>query len=245
MPRWRSALPLTFASLTYLGKRREPSAVFWAGNGFCPPLPSPFSSTGAGGPSDLGMRDRIVHGHPVVRFLKGRLLLSSGFMRTFQDDLFGLNAARLRAMGVISPDAETAVIVFGEGDGALRREVKVWHRRWSHGRGISLFICPKCEHLAQILRLHDGAPQCRKCLMRQGVQFRITHGTRAERAEARARRIEKLRAKLNGGPLRLHPREGRDIERRRPLEWSLRRALIAEREGLLEEVERWDGPTTK
>ena len=176
------------------------------------------------------------------RFLKGRLLLSCGSMRWFQDDLIAVNSARERARGVISPDAETAVISFGEDEAALRREVKVWHRRWSHGRGISLFICPKCGGKAQILRLHDGAVQCRKCLMRSGVQFRITHGTPAERAEARAKRIEKLRARLNGGPLRLHPRERRDIERRRPLQLSLRRAMVVERLGLKEEVDRWRGP---
>ena len=77
------------------------------------------------------------------------------------------------------------------------------------------------------------------------MQFRIAYGTRAEQAEARAKRIEKLRARLSGAPLRLHPREGRDIERRRPLELSLRRAMIVERLGLKEEVDRWDGPTTK
>ena len=85
-------------------------------------------------------------------------------------------------------------------------------------------------------------PQCRKCLKRSGVQFRIAYGTRAERAEARARRIEKLRAKLSGGPLRVHPRGDRDLERRRPLELSLRRAMVVSRLGLLEEVERWRGP---
>ena len=179
----------------------------------------------------------------VDHFLKGRLLLSSSSMaRVFQDDLLAVNSARLRALGVIKPDATSAIVSFGEGEAALKREVKVWHRRWSHGRGLSLFLCPKCECKAQILRLHDGAPKCRKCLLRAGLQFRIAYGTRAERAEARALRIEKLRAKLSGGPLRLHPREGRDIERRRPLELSLRRAMVVERLGLKEEVERWHGP---
>jgi hypothetical protein len=165
--------------------------------------------------------------------------------RQFQDDLLPVNSARLRAMGVIKPDATIAVLSFGEGESALRREIKVWHRQWSCGRGISLFICPRCQQKAQILRFFDGAPQCRKCLKRAGVQFRIAYGTRAERAEARARRIEKLREKLNGGPLRVHPRGGRGIERRRALELSLKRAMVVERLGLLEEVERWRGPTQK
>jgi hypothetical protein len=165
--------------------------------------------------------------------------------RVFQDDLFAVNSARLRAMGVIRPDAISALVSFGEGESAFTREIRVWHRKWSHGRGISLFLCPRCEGKAQFLRLYDGAPQCRKCLIRAGVQFRIAYGTRAERAEARARRIEKLREKLNGGPLRVHPRGGRGIERRRPLELSLKRARVVERLGLFEEVERWRGHPTK
>lgn len=165
--------------------------------------------------------------------------------RQFQDDLLAVNSARLRAEGTIRPDATSAIVSFGQGETALRREIRTWHRAWSHGRGISLFICPRCGGKAQILRLFDGAPQCRKCLKRAGVEYRIAYGSRAQRAEARAKRIEKLRAKLNGGPLRVHPRGGRGIERRRPLELSLKRAQIVERLGLLEEVERCRGPTQK
>jgi hypothetical protein len=154
--------------------------------------------------------------------------------RQFQDNLIAVNSARLRALGVIRPDAASAVVSFGEGADALRREVKVWHRKWTHGRGISLFLCPNCGGKAQVLRLHDGRPQCRRCLMRAGVQFRIAYGTPAERAEARGKRIEKLKAKLAGGSLRARPRGGRGIERRRELELSLRRALIREREKMLE-----------
>jgi hypothetical protein len=165
--------------------------------------------------------------------------------RTFIDDLFAVNSARLRALGVIKPDATSAIVSFGEGDDALTREIKVWHRVWSHGRGISLVLCPKCGGKAQFLRLFDGAPQCRKCLYRSGVKDKIKYGTPAERAEARAVWIEKLRAKLSGGPLRVHPRGGRDIERRRPLEMALKRARIVERQGILTEVEKWAGPPTK
>jgi hypothetical protein len=82
-----------------------------------------------------------------------------------------------------------------------------------------------------LLKLYDGRPQCRNCLRRTGIQFRIAYGTREERAAARALRIERLKAKLVGGSLRL---DGRGIARRRELELSLRLALIREREGLLE-----------
>jgi hypothetical protein len=155
-------------------------------------------------------------------------------MREFQDDLLSVNSARLRAEGVIVPGAASAIVSFGAGADALRREVKVWHREWSHGRGLSLFLCPRCGGKAQILRLHDGGPQCRKCLMRQKIRFKSAYGTREERAAARAKRIEALKAKLAGGSLRVHPRGGRGIERRRELEMSLRRALIREREKMLE-----------
>jgi hypothetical protein len=151
--------------------------------------------------------------------------------REFQDDLIAVNSARLRALGVISPDASSATVSFGEGDDALVCEVQVWHRRFRNGRGISLFLCPACGGKAQRLKLHDGRPKCRNCLKQQGVQFRIAYGSRLERAEARTKRIEKLTAKLAGGSLR---RDGRGMARRRELELSLRRALIRERERFLE-----------
>jgi hypothetical protein len=146
--------------------------------------------------------------------------------REFQDDLVSVNAARLRALGVIKPGAESAIVSFADGADALRREVRVWHRKFRNGRGISLFLCPVCGGKAQLLKLHDGQPHCRNCLKRRGVHFRIAYGTRLGRAEARTIRIEKLRAKLAGGPLRL---DGRGMARRRELELSLRRALIRDR----------------
>jgi hypothetical protein len=151
--------------------------------------------------------------------------------REYQDDLIAVNSARLRALGLIRPDASSAVVSFGESADALVREVRVWHRKFRNGRGISLFLCPACGNKAQLLKLHDGRPQCRNCLKRRGVQFRIAYGTRLERAQARTERIERLRAKLVAGSLRL---DGRAIARRRELELSLRRALIREREGFLD-----------
>jgi hypothetical protein len=165
--------------------------------------------------------------------------------RTFIDDLVSVNSARLRALGVIKPDATSAIVCFGEGDDALKRELRTWHRRFRNGRGISLLLCPQCQQRAQFLRLFDGAVLCRKCLYRLGVKDKIKYGNKAERAEARAVWIQKLGAKLSGGPLRVHPRGDRDIERRRPLEMALKRARIVERRGLLKEVEKWAGPPTK
>jgi hypothetical protein len=157
--------------------------------------------------------------------------------RAYQDDLVSVNSARLRAEGVIKPDAVSATIRFGEGADALKREVRVWHRQFRNGRAQSLFYCPHCQGKAQILKVYDGRIQCRNCLRRAGVQFRAAYGTREERAQSREKRVEALKAKLAGGSLRVHPRGGRGIERRRELELSLRRAEIRQREKLLE-VER-------
>jgi hypothetical protein len=166
--------------------------------------------------------------------------------RQFQDDLVAVRSSRLRAEGVIKPGALSAIVSFGEGDAAFKREIKVWHRQWSCGRGLSLFLCPKCGAKAQVLRVFDGAPMCRKCLLRLGVQWKIAYGSPAQKAEARAKRIEKLQAKLlTDGSLRVHPRGGRGVERRRPLELSLKRARVVERLKLLEETERWRGQTQK
>ena len=162
-----------------------------------------------------------------------------GMAREFQDDLASVNSARLRALGVIRPGAASAVVSFGDGASALKREVKVWHRQFCNGRGLSLFICPSCGGKAQLLKLYDGGLRCRNCLKRSGVQFRIAYGTPAERAEAREARIEKLKAKLAGGPLRVKPLcRGMTVARRRELELSLSRALVREREKLLDAEER-------
>jgi hypothetical protein len=40
---------------------------------------------------------------------------------TFQDDLLGVGASRLRASGAITADAKSVVVAFGQGDDALWR----------------------------------------------------------------------------------------------------------------------------
>lgn len=155
--------------------------------------------------------------------------------RVFLDDLIAANSARLRAMGAVKPDAANAIVTFGGAENAFRREIRIWHRKWTHGRGLSLFLCPECGGKAQILRVFDGKPQCRRCLERAGIRYRIASGSPAERAKARRARIAKLKAKLAGGPLRFRPRPGRGIERRAALEASLRRAMVVAQEDLIKD----------
>jgi hypothetical protein len=122
-------------------------------------------------------------------------------------------------------------VSFGEGDSAPRREVRLTRRCFPNGGEWTLYLCPACGGLAHVLRLFAGEPKCRRCLLRHGLRYRIDGGLAAERAEARERRVERLRAMLDGGPLRLNPLPGRVLDRRASLQASLARALAS----------RWDG----
>ena len=146
--------------------------------------------------------------------------------RLFIDDMpTSPSVSRLRAEGAFSPASPAVVISFGEGDDALKREIKLAHLRTKAGRALSFFVCPECHGLTRFIRLHEK-PQCRRCLIRGGSM--------AEKAAARRARIEKLRARLEGGPARLKPSPpGRTLDRRRSLEMSLKRALIVARQGQL------------
>jgi hypothetical protein len=149
----------------------------------------------------------------------------------FADDLASANVSRLRALGVVKEGMTQVVIAFPDG---VDRVIGIRHTRFPNGGGWSFFVCPRCGGRARILRLYDGKrPMCRACCLRNGARYRIAGGSPAERAEARAQRIEKLRARLEGGPARLNPRPGRTLDRKGALEFSLRRALIATRQGLL------------
>jgi hypothetical protein len=125
--------------------------------------------------------------------------------------------SRLRASGVITADSTSVTIAFGEGAAAIQRQVGVTHRKFPNGGSWSFFVCP-CGRRARTLRLHgDGRVVCRYCC---GL---------TDRPKFSPISIERLKAKLYGGPARLNPREGRTIDRRKQLEASLKRALIATR----------------
>ena len=133
-----------------------------------------------------------------------------------RDDLPFVKVSRLRATGAITPESASVLIAFGDGDDALKREVKVINRlfpiRGKEGKrgSWSLFICPSCSRRAMVLRLYDGRVVCIRC---DGLLQRQQMGDKSGR-------IARLREKLYGG---------QPIVKRRALEASLRKALIAER----------------
>jgi hypothetical protein len=152
--------------------------------------------------------------------------------RLFQDDLDSVSISRLRAYGVVTSETRLVEIVFGESDDGLRREVKVVHRRFPNGGEWSFFLCPVCDRPARVLQLH-AKPMCRRCCLGHGIGYRVSSGTPVERDVARVARLHKLRELLDGGPVRLHPRPGRRLDRRWSLTVSWRRGMIREREDLL------------
>ena len=136
--------------------------------------------------------------------------------RLFQDDLASVSISRLRAYGVVTSETKSVEMFSARATTGLRREVKVVHRRFPNGGEWSFFLCPVCDRPARVLKLHDK-PMCRRCCLRQGIGYRVSSGTPVERDVARVARLHKLRELLDGGPVRLHPRPGRRLDRR----WSL------------------------
>jgi hypothetical protein len=148
--------------------------------------------------------------------------------RLFQDDLASVSVSRMLASGLVTVDTASVVITLGEGKNALKREVRIAHHNFWNGGNWSFFVCPTCGRLARTLKLHEK-PMCRRCCLREGIGYRISSGSVAERAEARIKGQEKLRARLAGGPARLKPRPGRTLDHRGRLEASLQRAHIVRR----------------
>ena len=87
---------------------------------------------------------------------------------------------------------------------------------------------------AKKLWLVDDAPRCRLCLEKLGVRYRAAYGFgRTERLRKRDRRVDRLQAMLEGGPMRFKPVPpnwgNRRLDRRNRLTWALLQARIATR----------------
>jgi hypothetical protein len=154
--------------------------------------------------------------------------------RIFFDELVGLTASRLRATGAIRLEDRHGIIAFGD----KQKLVGVAHTKFPNGGSWSYFVCPGCRRRAKRLWLVDDAPRCRLCLEKLGVRYRAAYGFgRTERLRERDRRIDRLQAMLEGGPMRLKPVPpnwgSRRLDRRNRLTWALQRARIATRLALI------------
>jgi hypothetical protein len=150
--------------------------------------------------------------------------------RIFFDELVSLAASRLRATGAVKLEDRQALIPFGD----QIKLIAVAHTKFPNGGSWSYFVCPKCGRRAKRLWLVDDAPRCRLCLEKLGVRYRSAYGFgRTERLRERDRRIDRLQAMLEGGPMRFNPVPpnwgNRRLDRRNCLTVALQRARIATR----------------
>jgi hypothetical protein len=150
--------------------------------------------------------------------------------RLFFDEFVSIAASRLRATGAIRLEDQHGIIAFGE----KQKLVGLAHTTFPNGGSWSYFRCPKCGARSRKLWLVEDAPRCRLCLEKLGVRNRAAYGFgRTERLRERDRRIDKLQAMLEGGPLRFKPVPpswgNRRLDRRSCLTAALQRARIATR----------------
>jgi hypothetical protein len=150
--------------------------------------------------------------------------------RIFFDELVSLAASRLRAMGAIRLEDRQGIIAFGD----KQKLVGLAHTKFPNGGSWSYFLCPKCGQRAKRLWLLNDAPRCGHCLKKLGVRYRAAYGFgRTERLRERDRRVDRLQAMLEGGPMRFKPVPpnwgNRRLDRRICLTAALQRARIATR----------------
>jgi hypothetical protein len=150
--------------------------------------------------------------------------------RIFFDELVSLAASRLKATGAIRLEDRHGIIAFGD----KQKLVGVAHTKFPNGGSWSYFRCPKCGARSRKLWLVEDAPRCRLCLEKLGVRYRAAYGFgRTERLRERDRRVDKLQAMLEGGPMRFKPVPpnwgNRRLDRRNCLTATLQRARIATR----------------
>ena len=154
--------------------------------------------------------------------------------RIFFDELVSLTASRLRATGAIRLEDRHGIIAFGD----KQKLVGVAHTKFPNGGSWSYFVCPRCGGRKKKLWLVDDAPRCLSCCWSLGVRYRSAYGFgRTERLRERDRRVDRLQAMLEGGPMRFKPVPpnwgNRRLDRRNRLTVALQRARIATRLALI------------
>jgi hypothetical protein len=148
--------------------------------------------------------------------------------RVFFDELVGIKAATLKASGVIKLTDQQLIIPFPNGKQKL---IAVVHTVFRNRGSWSYFRCPKCGARSKKLWLVEDAPRCMRCCWSLGVRYRSAYSFgRTERMRERDRRIDRLEAMLEGGPMRLKPVPpgwgDRRLDRRKRITAAVERARI-------------------
>ena len=128
---------------------------------------------------------------------------SDADFRRFFDEFRKVRVSRWRALGVIDPSRNYAIIPLNGRDKLFNTA----HTHFPCGGGFSYFVCPRCAKLAQTLYLIDDAPRCRRCCHALNIVDRSAYGfSRTERLMARDAALDALIRKLETTePLMLKP----------------------------------------
>jgi hypothetical protein len=152
-------------------------------------------------------------------------------MRQAIDDLPSVSASRLRALGEITAETKTTIVRFDEHEFTVALSLV----RFPNGGSWSFLVCG-CGRRARAMRLLDGHLRCRRCCKARGLRYRVE----LIRTEKRVAYHEpRLIARLTSDkPARLHPRPGRMLDRRAPLEAKLKRSQIVARRARIAQFEK-------
>ena len=150
--------------------------------------------------------------------------------RIFFDELVSVSVSRLRATGVIRLEDQWARIPFDE----QAKLIGVAHTKFPNGGSWSYFVCPQVGEGPKGFGLSTMRHAAGCCLEKLGVRNRAAYGFgRTERLRERDRRIDRLQAMLEGGPMRFKPVPpnwgNRRLDRRNRLTWALQQVRIATR----------------
>ena len=151
-------------------------------------------------------------------------------MRTRIEDLPVIRVSTLVASGYIRRDAETALVRFG--DDGVEYGVRVRIRPFPNGGFWAMLVCPRCGGGAQRLRLLDNKPACGKCIRASGLIYR-SQSIRTEKRHT-VTAPPRLAMLDSDTAARIHPRPGRKLDRRRNLEFALKRSMIVSRKHLVD-----------
>lgn len=151
-------------------------------------------------------------------------------MKQTIDDLPLQKVSAMVARGEISRQSKTALVRFDGCDVEYQLGVRIDYM--PSGGFWAKLLCPKCGRGAQRVRLLDGVPCCGRCCKATGLIYRSQSVATGKRYAVTAPpRLAKLNSERS---LFAHHHHGGMLERRRNIEFALRRSRIVARQHLLD-----------
>ena len=147
--------------------------------------------------------------------------------RTFFDQYPSVRISRFRALGIVDPAKNQAVIPMG----GKEKLIGVSHVRFPSGGGWSFFQCPQCARRTPKLYLVNDQPLCCRCCTKLNIRHARSYGFgRAARLQASDKTLDQLIAKRDAEErLRLKPA---------PASWGGRAQIVYNSRSLTKSMQR-------